>query len=52
INFFHEYSRDEEQEPRDTDIDEATSKKERNIVDSVIIERGYPPYSPELSPIE
>ncbi|EPB87686.1 hypothetical protein HMPREF1544_05467 [Mucor circinelloides 1006PhL] len=42
----------EEQELKDTDIDEAASKKERNTIDPVIIERGYPPYSPELNPIE
>lgn len=42
----------EEREPKDTDIDEVASKKERNIIDPIITERGYPPYSPELNPIE
>ncbi|KAI8880694.1 hypothetical protein K501DRAFT_190629, partial [Backusella circina FSU 941] len=51
-NKFDESPQINEQGPRNTDIDEATSKKERNIIDPVIIERGYPPYSPELDPIE
>lgn len=41
----------EEQEPKDTDIDEAASKRERNIIDPAIVERRYPPYSLELNSI-
>ncbi|KAI8643146.1 hypothetical protein BD408DRAFT_320826, partial [Parasitella parasitica] len=55
MNFFHKDNRGrivKEQEPKDPDIDEAASKKERNIIDPVIIEREYPPYSPELNSIE
>ncbi|KAG2213122.1 hypothetical protein INT47_011271 [Mucor saturninus] len=38
----------EEQEPKDTDIDEAASKREQYIIEPVTVKRGYPPYSPEL----